>query len=67
MWSNPRFHVDLVTFTEENFNRKLYFLCTHNCVYLSLSNYIKITKSLTKFKLGISLKKDRATDGNLDG
>ena len=28
MWSNPQETADLVTFTEENFNRKLYFLCS---------------------------------------
>ena len=27
MWPNPQFHVDLVIFTEEIFNGKLYFLC----------------------------------------
>ena len=28
MWPNPQFSVDLVTFTEEIFNRKLHFLCS---------------------------------------
>ena len=28
MRPNPQFHVDLVTFTEEIFNGKLYFLCS---------------------------------------
>ena len=28
MWPNPRFPADLLTFTEEIFNGKLYFLCS---------------------------------------
>ena len=28
MWPNPQFSVDLVTFTEEILNGKLYFLCS---------------------------------------
>ena len=29
MWPNPqKFPVDLVTFTEEDYNGKLYFLCS---------------------------------------
>ena len=28
MWPNPQETVDLVTFTEEIFNRKLHFLCS---------------------------------------
>ena len=28
MWSNPQFPANLVTFTKETFNEKLYFLCS---------------------------------------
>ena len=28
MWPNPQFPANLVTFTEEIFNEKLYFLCS---------------------------------------
>ena len=28
MWPNPQFSADLVTFTEEILNEKLYFLCS---------------------------------------
>ena len=30
MWPNPQFPVDLVTFTEEILNGKLYFVCSGN-------------------------------------
>ena len=29
MWTNPHEAVDLVTFTEENLNKKLHFLCSN--------------------------------------
>ena len=30
MWPNPQFPADLVTFTEEIFNEKYYFLCSEH-------------------------------------
>ena len=32
MWPNPQLPADLVTFTEEIFNGKLYFLCSALCL-----------------------------------
>ena len=33
MWPNPQFPADLVTFTEEILNGKLYFLCSEKLVF----------------------------------
>ena len=47
MWSNPQETADLVTFTEEIFNRKLHFLCSD---YQKEKNTKRI--GLMKDKLG---------------
>ena len=47
MWPNSQFPADLVTFTEEILNKKLYFLCSETfqerklrSVFLRLSRHI---------------------------
>ena len=42
MWPNPQFPADLVTFTEEILNEKLYFLCSG----ISKEYFINIIKSV---------------------
>ena len=47
MWPNPQETADLVTFTDENLNRKLHFLC-------SVFSFLKfIFYSLTLFRMGL--------------
>ena len=52
MWPNPQFPEDLVTFTEEILNDKLYFLCNvyqkqhiHKWISQDMSNNIFTAKS----------------------
>ena len=51
MWPNPQFPVDLVTFTEEILNRKLYFLCSEFVVPIFPFWYLLHHPDLNKRKL----------------
>ena len=44
MWSNPHFPLDMVTFTEEILNGKLYFLCSDILKKQDCFIYITIVK-----------------------
>ena len=48
MWLNPQFSADLVTFTGEIFNGKLYFLCS--VFIIQSKHFIKLTKKIFKEK-----------------
>ena len=54
MWQNPQFPADLVTFTEEIFNGKLYFLC--NDVDSTQTYKYVLNGSLTAQNIKFSMK-----------
>ena len=45
MWPNPQETADLVIFTEETLNGRLYFLCSE-CAVLLFSVYAKLKRNL---------------------
>ena len=47
MWANPQGTADLVTFTEENFNGKLHFLCGDSTSELNISFLFRFNFALT--------------------
>ena len=51
MWPNPQFPVDLVAFTEEILDRKLYFLCSEFVVPIFPFWYLLHHPDLNKRKL----------------
>ena len=52
MWPNPQFPADLVTFTGEILNGKLYFLCSKDSTRtqcFEISTYLKILPNACSF------------------
>ena len=52
MWQNPEFPANLVTFTEEILNRKLYILCSAYFAYkrmIMLKKYVNSMGVITFF------------------
>ena len=64
MWPNPQETADLVTFTKEILNGKLYFLCsekghTNECFLYSPQSYLYVIKLVFMFKSKfLKLKRD---------
>ena len=50
MWPNPQFVADLVTFTEESRNGKLYFLCSDHEIMGRLQKKITTTSSVEQME-----------------
>ena len=53
MWQNPQETADLITFTEEIYNKTLYFLCSVSFLFQTTRNVQKMNNifSFTKTKL----------------
>ena len=49
MWPNPQFPADLVTFTEEILNRKLYFLCRDRYLIVCCFNFRDAIEAIVGF------------------
>ena len=58
MWPNPQFPAELVTFTEETLNGKLYFLC--NVCFPDYGDIFLIYSFINSGKLDVLKEKIRA-------